>query len=408
LDKPEPLAGAAVLTQEAPLRILIVVSLPWDLRLGAVRVWAELAEQWMNAGHFVEVFSLTDAYARPTTSRWLGALREARFPHRAGQFVRRNAPRFDVIDCLVGTLPFAKEKLGFNGLLVARSVGFYRSYQQFLRSASERWPNQPRGKFLGRLFYRFTGGLLRKSADEALCHCDLVNFPNEEEIQFLRAAPARDKPVMVQPYGLNHRNRAALAGAILPAEERLKRKEICFVGMWSLRKGARDWAEIIRHIRNAIPEAQFKLLGTMVDEATVFKDFNLSGKDRVRCIPIYEPAELPQLLSSCAVGLFPSYIEGFGIAVLEQLAAGIPTVAYDVPGPRQILGQDRAMLLVPPGDARALADRAIEILQMKVDDYSALSARSQAIANEFHWEIIASETIKQYREALSNLSWRRR
>jgi glycosyltransferase involved in cell wall biosynthesis len=389
---------------EKPLRILVVVNLPWDPRLGAVRVWTELSEQWKKAGQIVEKFCLSDAFPKPTNSRGLSALRQVLFAYQAARYVQAKADRFDVIDCLIGTLPFSKKKLGFNGLLVGRSVGLYRSYEHFIRSTRERWPDQPRGKFLGRFFYRFTAGHLRKNSDRAIRHCDLINLPNEEEMQFLQATPARDKPIIVQPYGLNERNRAALTGAILPAEERLKRKEICFIGMWGLRKGARDWTEIIRHVRSAIPDAQFTFLGTMTDEATVLKDLHLSGRDGVRCVATYNPEELPALLAPCAVGLFPSYIEGFGIAVLEQLACGIPTIAYDVPGPRQIFGANRTKLLTPAGDAKAMADRALEILRLSATDYSALSAQCRSIAGQFRWEEIAADTLQQYRVAISNLS----
>ena len=44
---------------DKPLRILVIVNLPWDARLGAIRVWVELAEQWRAAGHVVEKFSLS-------------------------------------------------------------------------------------------------------------------------------------------------------------------------------------------------------------------------------------------------------------------------------------------------------------------------------------------------------------
>ena len=388
---------------EKPLRILVVVNLPWDPRLGAVRVWRELSEQWRKAGQIVEKFCLSDAFPKPTSSRGLSALRQVLFPYRAARYVQGNADRFDVIDCLIGTLPFSKKKLRFHGLLVGRSVGLYRSYEHFIRSTRERWPDQPRGKFLGRFFYRFTVGHLRKNSDRALRHCDLINLPNEEELQFLQATPARNKPVIVQPYGLNERNRAALAHAILPAEERLIRKEICFIGMWGLRKGAGDWAEIIRHVRSAIADARFTFLGTMTDEATVLKDLRLPHRDGIRCVATYDPKELPALLASCAVGLFPSYIEGFGIGVLEQLACGIPTIAYDVPGPRQVLKMQRDTMLVPKSDVRAMANRALQILRMAPNEYARLSEQCRTLAEQFRWEQIAADTARQYSAALGAL-----
>src|SRR5438552_2222857 len=146
------------------LRILIIVNLPWDPRLGAVRVWMELSEQWKKAGHLVDKFCLTDAFPKSTTSRGLFALRQAWFPYRAAQYVRRHGNSFDVIDCLIGTLPFSKRNLRFHGLLVARSVGLYRSYERFAELTKERWPDQPRGKFLGRLFDRCTVGPLRENS----------------------------------------------------------------------------------------------------------------------------------------------------------------------------------------------------------------------------------------------------
>ena len=101
-----------------PLRILGVLDLPWDQRLGAARVWIELGEQWKKAGHTFEKFCLTDAFPKPTGLRPLSALRRVLFPYRAARYVRQNASRFDVIDSLIGTLPFSKRQLSFNEVFV--------------------------------------------------------------------------------------------------------------------------------------------------------------------------------------------------------------------------------------------------------------------------------------------------
>jgi hypothetical protein len=109
-----------------PLRILVIVNGAWDPRFGAVRVWIELAAEWSKAGNFVEKFCLTDAFPTATSSSALSAFRLLLFPYRAARFVRNNTDRFDVIDAHVGVLPFSKKSLRWRGLLVARSVGFYR------------------------------------------------------------------------------------------------------------------------------------------------------------------------------------------------------------------------------------------------------------------------------------------
>lgn len=378
-----------------PLRILAIVDLPWDPRLGAARVFIELAEQWRKAGHTVEKFCLTDAFPKPTRSRGLDALRRILFPYRAANYVRVNAGRFDVIDCLIGTLLFSKKLLGFQGLLVGRSVGLY---EPFIRFSRERWSDQPRGKFAGRLFYKFVAGRLRKNAARAIQYCDLINLPNEEERQLLSAEAG--KPAIVQPYGLNEADRAVLGHAAEPVGVRLKNKQICFIGMWSLRKGARDWPEIIERIRAEMPDVRFSFLGTMISEETVLRDLHVSQSDNVFCLASYNPQQLPALLAPCTVGVFPSYVEGFGIAVLEQLAAGIPIVAYDARGPRHIFESSQTRMLTPAGDVKAIADRALEILRMNEDDYAILSRQCRQIAGQFSWENIAADTAREYAHAL--------
>ena len=128
-----------------PLRILSVVNVPWDPRLGAARVWIELMDEWRQAGHEVEKFCLTDAFPEPAASPAQSALRLLGFPQRAAHFIRENADRFDVIDALVSTLPFPKKLLRFRGLLVARSVGLYHLYEKIERAAAKRWPPVPKG-----------------------------------------------------------------------------------------------------------------------------------------------------------------------------------------------------------------------------------------------------------------------
>src|SRR4029077_15133659 len=112
-------------------------------------------EQWRAAGHTVDHFSLSDAFPNARESRAGFAVRQVLFAYKAAAFVKRNRARYDIIDALIGSLPTSKEKLRFNGLLVARSVGLYRLYDRFERSPESvrDWPRQSRGKFLGRILY---------------------------------------------------------------------------------------------------------------------------------------------------------------------------------------------------------------------------------------------------------------
>ena len=386
-----------------PLRVLAVVNLPWEPRLGAARVYVDLVEHWKAAGHHVEKFCLTDAFPTETNSPPLSMLRQLFFVHRAARHVRRNASRFDVIDALIGTLPFSKKNLKFNGLLVARSTGLPRAYERFSHSSRQRWPDQPRGKLVGRFFYKCVSRILYRNCERSLQTCDLINLINDDEIKLLQDPPAVRTPFIVQPNGLSETEHTGLAGTSQAPEIRLERKGISFIGAWGVRKGARDWPAIIRRIRSAIPEAHFNFFGTGIDAQKLLNELQVPSASGVHVVPSFERRALPSLLAPCAVGVFPSYIEGFPLAVVEQLTSGIPVIAYDVPGARQILEPLRTQLLVPEADISAIADRVVGILRMNLSAYATLSDQCRSIASQFRWKNIAADTMEHYRAALLRL-----
>jgi glycosyltransferase involved in cell wall biosynthesis len=398
LDKSEQVKSPS--PDPAGLRILLIVNLNWDARLGAVRVFLELAEAWRAAGHTVEKYSLSDAFPGTRGAGALFAFRQVLFPFKAAAFLKRNAARFDVVDALIGSLHGSKQRLRFTGLLVARSVGLYRLYEKFERGLRDR-QSQSQGKLLGKIFYTWIGRRSRRGSDNSVRHADLINVPNEEEAECLRSEAGADLAIVVQPYGLSAARCHALAAAASPSPQRLAAKTISFVGMWAPRKGSRDWAAIVRQVWHKIPEARFCFLGTMVDPRTVLADLGIRSSERIKCVTEYSQADLPNLLADCAAGAFPSYVEGFGIAVLEQMAAAIPTVAFDVAGPRDILGPGLSELLVAPGNVEKFVESLVCILNSDVSQYQELAHRSMQRARQFIWSDIARETAGAYRTYLA-------
>jgi glycosyltransferase-like protein len=99
--------------------------------------------------------------------------------------------------------------------------------------------------------------------------------------------------------------------------------------------------------------------------------------------------------------VFPSHNEGWGLVVLEAMAAGLPVVATDIPVFREYLTSDRDALLVPPGDAAALA-AAMRRLAVDPGLRSRLAANGPSVARRFPWEEVARRHLDVYeRLALS-------
>ena len=95
----------------------------------------------------------------------------------------------------------------------------------------------------------------------------------------------------------------------------------------------------------------------------------------------------------------PSYGEGLAKSLIEAAACGRALVASDIPGCREVVRQGVNGLLVPPRDARSLADA----LRSLLDDRTRLEEMgrsSRIIANsEFAVEIVNRDTIKEYNKA---------
>jgi glycosyltransferase involved in cell wall biosynthesis len=74
-------------------------------------------------------------------------------------------------------------------------------------------------------------------------------------------------------------------------------------------------------------------------------------------------ADIPNVLAGADMFVLPSLSEGLPLALLEAMLSGCPIVASDVGEVRTVLGDGAAGVLVPAGDAPALAEALAGLLQ---------------------------------------------
>jgi glycosyltransferase involved in cell wall biosynthesis len=377
------------------LRILMVSDVPWRRELGAARGQIELAEELRKLGHVVDKFDHVDAFGDETPKRW-HRLFPLRFARRARAYLRAHGHEFDVIEALPGDLPFAKGHLGYKGLLVARSMGLHPLYEDYIRYERATWPDRIPGTILGKTLHRFTVRRRSELCRRSLRTADLVKVLNADEEAYVSRTLGLGHKSVTVPDGLADGFADALARAARPPKERLRRSEVVFIGAWSLRKGAADWREIVATARRLVPNVRFRFLGTGCDRSDVLADVGSENADAVSVLPHFDPDQLPVLLASATAGALPSYVEGLPFSVLEQLGAGLPTVAYDAPGSRAILDKLTQPLMARPGDVRRFAELLAQVLALNEESYGRLASECVAVSRAFRYSTIAHATLEAY------------
>jgi glycosyltransferase involved in cell wall biosynthesis len=132
---------------------------------------------------------------------------------------------------------------------------------------------------------------------------------------------------------------------------------------------------------------------------TALRDFAMAA-DTVD-LGFVSESDLRALYAESSVFLFPSLYEGFGLPVLEAMAAGVPVVSSDRGALPEVMG--RVGISFDPEDAIAGCRGVLEILNNP--DYAArLSVDGHARAAEFTWERTGRLTIEAYRYAASLLA----
>jgi glycosyltransferase involved in cell wall biosynthesis len=114
-------------------------------------------------------------------------------------------------------------------------------------------------------------------------------------------------------------------------------------------------------------------------------------------------SDMPAVLAQAHVVCLPSYREGLPTILLEAAAAGLPLIATDVPGCREVVRAGVNGTLVPARDAGALAN-AIEVLvgDSELRDRYGHASRRMAEA-EFGIERVASATLSVYRSICAGM-----
>jgi glycosyltransferase involved in cell wall biosynthesis len=127
-------------------------------------------------------------------------------------------------------------------------------------------------------------------------------------------------------------------------------------------KGHRHLLEAAVHVRREIPEARFVLVGQGPLEAAVRQRARTLGLDGTVVFAGYRD-DVPRVAGIFDVFALSSLFEGLSIALIEAMALGKPAVVTEVGGIPEVVQHMKQGLIVPPGNARALAEAIVTLLR---------------------------------------------
>lgn len=182
----------------------------------------------------------------------------------------------------------------------------------------------------------------------------------------------------------------------LVERERADRLRLAFVGQAVERKGLPVLLRAFEALREHIP-VELTVVGADRDEVSPL----LLDERGVRVLGRVDDDEKRRVLESADLLCAPSLGgESFGMVLTEAFAAGTPVVASDIAGYRDVVRDGRDGLLVPRGDATALAE-TLRDLWLDPARRAAMGEAAAERAQRFAWPHVAREVLSAYEDAVA-------
>ncbi|MCP4085952.1 MAG: glycosyltransferase family 4 protein [Actinomycetia bacterium] len=165
---------------------------------------------------------------------------------------------------------------------------------------------------------------------------------------------------------------------------------VLFAGEVGPRKGVDVLLEGWPAVRRALPRSRLLLIGPLAE------GFECPETEGVEFLGPVEPSEVRDHIDQADLCVLPSLAEAFPMFLLEAMGGARPVVSTPVGDiPTMLEGFD---LLVPPGDAEALAAKLEELLQMEESATRELGDRLRARVEERYSAVgVGAELAEHYR-----------
>src|SRR2546428_9637498 len=298
------------------------------MQTGYARVASRLSAWFTHYGHEVDVI---------TEGRGCYRIGKVAFLNETG---RKMFDRHPDIAMIIGPTPFFSEQC----VRSAQKKGFPVVYMMNAFPGLSSYYHNPLSGFVDSLYKKFN--LYRKIRD-----IDFMVFHTKDFAQYF--TPYYDGPFEVIPNGIDAHELSGQSGQHEPSRNR-----ILFVGQLRRYKGLPHLIAAIKLLRDTGRDVVLDIVGEGPDHKRVvdlISKLKLHDAISVRGT-VVSRKELDLMYRRSGLFVLPS-VEGesFGIVLLEAAARGLPVVASDLPGVREVV-EYLGGTLVQPGNSTSLAN----------------------------------------------------
>lgn len=106
--------------------------------------------------------------------------------------------------------------------------------------------------------------------------------------------------------------------------------------------------------------------------------------------------DIPAFLSQINLFVLPSRHEGFGIALIEAMAMGIPCIASNLDGPAEIIGKEERGLLFQPENVNDLSEKIVYVIEHYKERQEVAKEAAKYIASKFDIQSMCEQLLCIY------------
>ena len=331
-------------------QIAIVLQTPKDQQSSVLQTYQDLASELARRGHLVTIVTPQDF---PSVRGLGGRLTPVIYPFVIGRWMKRHGVACDLVVFHSYSGWRAVSVKRRSGTAVPTVIAFHGLeplYHEALRAET---------KQAGGLSWRYRAlqeWLMPFMLRAACQHARRVTCLNTVERDYLvRHGWADENRVDVVFHGVP-------PAFFLPERPVRSARTLLFVGQWLPMKGVAYLRDAYTEIARRHIDVSLICAGTLAPEERVLSDFDPDVRPRVQVVPRLDRLALVDLYRQADIMIAPSLYEGFGVALVEAMAARLPMVTTRVGVAADALTDGESALVIPTRHAQAIVSEVDRLL----------------------------------------------